>query len=102
MYTTGELPWMAQRGEGFQLYQLIHIDGDVVKYESRTASGELFDAFELRKQANGLNLLVESDAPMLKDRVPDTSRRYWNAAGSVLILSLVALGIRWALRSGKA
>jgi 3',5'-cyclic AMP phosphodiesterase CpdA len=101
MYVVGEEPWMLQRGEGIQLYQLIHIDGDVLKYESRTARGDLFDAFELRKQEHGINRLVESDAPQLKNRGKDSSRPFWNAVGGAVILALVALGIAWASRSAS-
>ncbi|GAA4865794.1 metallophosphoesterase family protein [Paenibacillus vulneris] len=32
-----------------QLYQLIRVDGDVMKYESYTATGSLFDGFEIHK-----------------------------------------------------
>ncbi|MCB9852298.1 MAG: metallophosphoesterase family protein [Phycisphaerales bacterium] len=46
---------MAKTGERVQLYQIISIDGDVLKYESRSADGCVFDAFELQKGANGRN-----------------------------------------------
>ncbi|PTM59885.1 purple acid phosphatase family protein [Desmospora activa] len=36
-----------------QLYQLIRVDGNVIRYEARTATGSLFDGFELKKSANG-------------------------------------------------
>lgn len=46
---------MAKTGECVQLYQIIHIDGDTLRYESRSADGCVFDAFELHKQADGKN-----------------------------------------------
>jgi hypothetical protein len=101
MYPTGPMHWMVQRGEGIQLYQLLRVDGDVLKYESRTASGDLFDAFELHKQPGGGNILVESDSPLLRTRGP-AGRQYWNAAGGVLILAVVIFGIVWAVRSRAA
>ncbi len=99
MYTTGNAEWMERKGEGLQLYQLIHIDGNELRYESHTARGDLFDAFTLVKQANGTTTLIESDAPLLKDENNDKSRPYWNAAGGLLILAFVGLGIVWAFRS---
>lgn len=58
-YRVDEQPWMIEHGTGRQLYQVITIDGDRLHYESRTATGELYDIFELRKQANGRNRLLE-------------------------------------------
>jgi hypothetical protein len=100
MYALGEQPWMANpnRGEAVQLYQLIRVDGDRLKYESRTAAGELFDAFELRKRPDGGNELVESDVPLLKDQGGGSSRQYWNAAAGLLILGAIGAGVGWALR----
>lgn len=36
-----------------QLYQLIHVDGSVMKFEARTAAGSLFDGFEIHKTPSG-------------------------------------------------
>ena len=55
-------PWMVTAGEGSQLFQVIRIDGDKLSYESRTANGELFDAFDLGKQAGKANSLRERSA----------------------------------------
>ncbi len=38
---------MAPTAEDTQLFQVIRIDGDTLRYESRTATGRLYDAFEL-------------------------------------------------------
>lgn len=48
---------MAKTGERVQLYQIISINGDVLKYESRSADGCVFDAFELHKGADGRNAM---------------------------------------------
>ena len=93
MIQLDEQDWMVSSGRNTQLYQLIRIDGDVLKYESRTATGDLFDAFELHKQPNGRNELVETFAAR-----GSSSRSYWNAAGGILIVAAVLLGIRWAFR----
>lgn len=46
-------------GEDTQLFQILRIDGGVLRYESRTATGRLYDAFELRAGDNGARSLVE-------------------------------------------
>lgn len=40
---------MAKTGENVQLFQTISIDGQKLKYKSYTATGELYDSFELKK-----------------------------------------------------
>ncbi|MGO3126679.1 MAG: metallophosphoesterase [Luteimonas sp.] len=39
---------MAPTAEDTQLFQVIRLDGDTLHYESRTATGRLYDAFEIR------------------------------------------------------
>jgi hypothetical protein len=67
MYQLDRQPTMRRAAEDTQLYQIISIDGDVLRYEARTANGELYDAFRLRKQPGQNNELV--------DEVPDTPER---------------------------
>lgn len=60
MYDPKE-PWWADVSLGnTQMYQLIHVDGNQLRYEAYTATGELFDAFELAKRADGSSRLVQS------------------------------------------
>lgn len=40
-------------GEDTQLFQVLRIDGDRLRYEARTATGRLYDAFELRDRRPG-------------------------------------------------
>lgn len=68
MYTLDESDWMRKWGEDVQLYQLLQVDGDRLRYEARTAVGELFDRFELRKNAMGWNRLVERSSLELEER----------------------------------
>ena len=58
-YSLGDRPLFRRTGTGVQLYQVISIDGDVLKYESRNAVGEKFDGFTLTKNAAGPNTLTE-------------------------------------------
>ena len=45
--TTSEV--MVKTGAQTQLYQVIHVDGNRLEYNSYTVTGELFDQFVLRK-----------------------------------------------------
>ena len=63
MYSVQPHPFMKRTAEDTQLYQIIHIDGDELRYEARTAIGDLYDAFTLLKQPGTVNKLIE--------RIPD-------------------------------
>jgi hypothetical protein len=64
MYNLDREPWMARAAEDTQLFQIIRIDGDRLSYESRTARGILYDAFDLRKRSGKPNELT--------NRIPKT------------------------------
>lgn len=59
MYNNLRPSFMPRVAEDTQLYQIIHIDGDKLRFEARTAIGELYDAFELYKNAGQTNKLQE-------------------------------------------
>ena len=59
MYDNNRFDFMKRVAEDTQLYQIIHIDGDRLRFEARTAIGELYDAFELEKQDGDINKLIE-------------------------------------------
>ncbi len=59
MYNIQRSPFMKRVAEDTQLYQIIHIDGNKLRFEARTAIGELYDAFELNKTAGKINEMVE-------------------------------------------
>ncbi len=67
MYNVERTPAMARAAENTQLYQIISIDGDALRYEARTANGELYDAFRLKKKPGERNELV--------DEIPNTPER---------------------------
>jgi hypothetical protein len=58
MYGLSDTPWMERRAANTQLFQVIHIEGDVLSYEAFTATGTLYDAFDLQKSAGKLNTLI--------------------------------------------
>jgi len=67
MYHVERTPAMRRAAENTQLYQIISIDGDTLRYEARTAAGELYDAFRLNKRPGEINELV--------DEIPNTPER---------------------------
>lgn len=67
MYDISSDPWMQRRGRNTQLFQLITIEGDKLSYAAFTARGELYDAFDLLKEKNRPNKIVE--------RIPATPER---------------------------
>jgi 3',5'-cyclic AMP phosphodiesterase CpdA len=69
MYSTQRHSFMMRQAEKTQLYQIIHINGDKLHYEARTAIGELYDAFTLVKQPGTINAIHEA-VPDTPERVP--------------------------------
>ena len=59
MHAQGDVPWAVRRGEDLQLFQGITVDADELRYEARTATGRLYDAFKLVKRPGHPNRLVE-------------------------------------------
>jgi 3',5'-cyclic AMP phosphodiesterase CpdA len=59
MYSLDPRPFMRRAAEFTQLYQLITVDGDELRYEARTATGRLYDAFTLQKRDGQPNKLIE-------------------------------------------
>jgi 3',5'-cyclic AMP phosphodiesterase CpdA len=59
MYAAQRRPVFRRTAEDTQLYQVIHIEGDQLRYAAHTATGKLYDAFMLDKQTGGPNRLTE-------------------------------------------
>lgn len=103
MYELGEQPWMVSSAEKKQLYQLVRIDGDRLHYEARTATGSLHDEFELRKQPDGRNRLVErAELDAERARGDDGRGLSWRdalfAAGGMGVLTAGMFVARWLFR----
>ncbi len=62
---------MTRVGEDVQLYQTVRVEADRLRFESRTVTGELYDAFDLIRGDDGVNRLV--------DRVPEAVAPQWCA-----------------------
>ena len=55
--------------ENTQLFQVISIDGDILSYESYTATGDLYDAFDLHKSPDGApNRFIERKGEAIPER----------------------------------
>ncbi len=75
MYELGKRDHFPRAAEDTQLYQIIHIDGDELRYEARTAVGTLYDGFTLRKRDGQPNEMIEQ-VPELpeNERPPETEQ----------------------------
>jgi hypothetical protein len=50
---------MHRAAANLQLYQTISINGDQLRYQAITATGQVYDAFTLKKQNGAPNELIE-------------------------------------------
>ncbi|VTS05766.1 purple acid phosphatase family protein [Tuwongella immobilis] len=103
MYKLNQQPWMQTSAEYTQLYQVISIKDNVLHYDARTATGQLFDVFELRKNDKGVNTLVERDQ-LVQERIIDavpTANAQMPLPMSVMAIGLLMLlaSIGWGLRA---
>lgn len=69
MYTLGLDEWMQRGASNTQLYQLIKVDGDVLRFEAYTVDDQLYDAFELKKKADGGNLFYDQAPEGMEERI---------------------------------
>jgi 3',5'-cyclic AMP phosphodiesterase CpdA len=63
MYGLGDSAWAVRFAEDTQLYQIITVDHDELRFVARTATNQLYDQFSLRKREGQPNLLVEALPP---------------------------------------
>ncbi|MCE7061216.1 metallophosphoesterase family protein [Dyadobacter sp. CY343] len=70
MYDIGLQDWMDRAASNTQLYQVIHIEKDKLSFKAYTVSGDLYDAFDLKKDQKGTNTLVElSNTLQMQERL---------------------------------
>ena len=63
MYAITKGDYARRTAENTQLYQVIDIDGDRLRYRAFTATGVLYDEFALEKTQDGPNRLIEASVP---------------------------------------
>ena len=72
--------WEAERdraAENTQLFQVIHVNGDTLAYQAYTATGELYDAFDLVKSASGRpNQFIEKKQQAIAKRRHENTISY--------------------------
>lgn len=105
MYGLEGAEWMNETAQGVQLYQLITIRGDTLRYEARTADGATFDTFEIVKP--GVGAAPESSLEETKPRgfSPEKTSgfrvsRGWLGVGAAGVLAALVAGF-FAGRKGK-
>ena len=59
MYDVADRSWMQRKARNTQLFQIITIEKNNLKYEAYSGDGELYDAFDLIKSRDKPNRLVE-------------------------------------------
>jgi acid phosphatase type 7 len=64
---TYEQSWMERKAENTQLFQIITVEKDEVQYKAFTGSGDLYDAFTLKKNGKKPNVLA--------NQIPNTPER---------------------------
>lgn len=72
-YPTGEDPF-ARKAANTQLYQIITVDGDELRYEARTATGEIYDAFSLKKREGAANEFVAQEPEGVEERLENPKK----------------------------
>lgn len=78
MYDVGMDDWMQRGAANTQLYQLVHVDGDLLRFEAYTVDNKLYDAFELKKNKKGRNLFFDLAPENVPERL-ELPPRYKNS-----------------------
>ncbi len=83
MYTFKKDAWdnydakLDRKAENTQLFQVIRVDGNTLRYQAYTATGALYDAFDITKGAKkGANRFVERGGSAVVDRRHDNTIPY--------------------------
>jgi hypothetical protein len=66
MYSINKKWEVSRVASGVQLFQVIHVSRENIRYEARLATGELYDAFTLHKHTDGKTAITEQ-VPDLKE-----------------------------------
>ena len=67
---------MERGGENTQLYQVIRVERDTMRYRSYTATGTLYDAFDLVKRPGKPNEMIEHDVADTPERTHENTIEY--------------------------
>jgi len=64
MYDLADRNWMTRRARNTQLFQVISVAKDTLSFQAFTATRELYDAFDLIKQPDAPNKLIDKSPPI--------------------------------------
>ncbi len=69
---------LQREAENTQLFQVISVDGDKLSYQSYTATGELYDAFDLVKNQGAPNTFIEKNYLATSARYHNNTISYYD------------------------
>ena len=95
MYEVDDRAWMEVRGGQTQLFQVIDVANDAIRYEAITATGERFDAFEIRREGSQNRLVASGSMTPIDSNAPLAG---WLIAAALVVGIPVAL---LAIRSAR-
>lgn len=84
MYKLSFDEWMERVASNLQLYQIIQIDGKRLQYQAFTATGELYDSFQLIKRKSGVNDFIDEE-PHAQLEIANIPGRYRKVMSEVEI-----------------
>ena len=67
---------LVRKGENTQFFQVINIDDNVLSYEAWTATGALYDDFEMTKDRNGKKTITRGASSTMDERMFSNSGTY--------------------------
>lgn len=67
MYDLKPDEWMTRKGYSTQTYQWINVKDDLLSFKTYTTLGKLYDSFEIQKDADGSNSII--------NKIPNTPER---------------------------
>lgn len=59
---------LLRKGENTQFFQIISIDGDQLSYAAHTATGALYDSFEIKKSRKGIKKITRGSLSTMDER----------------------------------
>jgi hypothetical protein len=67
--------WMARVSEDLQLYHVVYVDSDSIRFETKTATGRLYDAFSIHKRPGQPNEIIEQIPADFAEHLRDENLR---------------------------
>jgi hypothetical protein len=68
LYMPAFTPWLQRVASNTQLYQRVRVEADKLRVEAYTVTGELYDAFDIKKNRRGQKTLIDWAPGLMKER----------------------------------